>query len=119
MAPLSVCVDREAARLVLRVAGELDILTAPTLRAELARLPGRDLVVDLSRVDFFGGIGISILLDVQQRLCGAGYTLTLRRPTRLVRRLLTACELDAVLAVETDPVTDLPTEPVAAGVAGA
>lgn len=65
---LSVEVVERPGVLVVAVDGEIDIATAPRLRAAvadaLARLDGRRLVVDLRKVGFLGACGLQLLVDV-------------------------------------------------------
>jgi anti-sigma B factor antagonist len=54
---------------VLRVAGEVDLLTAPELKAEIEQALGaepRVLVVDLSEVGFLGSSGLAVLVQAQE-----------------------------------------------------
>lgn len=65
---------------VVRAAGELDMLTAPTLRdallAELADRPAR-LVIDLTEVSFLGSNGLAVLVETRKAADGAGVGLHL------------------------------------------
>jgi anti-sigma B factor antagonist len=61
--------DRQA--LVVTVAGEIDVLTVPRLRAAVAAgfdqlHEGEVLVIDLTDVTFLGSPGLETLLDVTQ-----------------------------------------------------
>lgn len=62
---LTVEVDERPAAVVITVAGEVDMLTAPQLRTAvddaIARLAGRVLVLDLARITFFGSPGLQVL----------------------------------------------------------
>jgi anti-anti-sigma factor len=81
-----------AARVVAR--GELDLATAPRLRAELTSLldQGRhDLDVDLVAVTFCDVAGLTVLLDAHARAGGAGGRLVVHGscpPLRLMLRVL-------------------------------
>ncbi|MCW2690099.1 MAG: rsbV [Mycobacterium sp.] len=59
--------------------GELDMCTAQRLLARLRPLAktGRDLVVDVSGVSFFGSAGLAALTDVQRRATAAGGSMCL------------------------------------------
>ena len=73
---------------LLRVFGEVDLATAPDLRARLADAtadPSVVLVVDLSGVTFLSCSGLLPLVEAQAHL---GPRLWMRRPSRPVRRLL-------------------------------
>lgn len=64
-----VTVDAGTGATVLAVAGEVDMLTAPLLRQHLDEHFGvqAPIVVDLSRVEFFGSNGLAVVFDAQQR----------------------------------------------------
>jgi anti-sigma B factor antagonist len=55
---------------VIAVAGEVDIVTAPTLRAALGRALAsagpRPVVLDLSRVGYLASIGIAVLVHAHR-----------------------------------------------------
>ena len=94
---------------ILRVCGEVDLATAPDLRARLADAtadPSVVLVVDLSGVTFLSCSGLLPLKEAQSHL---GPRLWMRRPSRPVRRLLDLTGLRATFSLlqdATDP--DLP-----------
>jgi anti-sigma B factor antagonist len=54
---------------IIHVAGELDMLTSPSLQDHLSRLfatrPDR-LIIDLSQVSFLGSAGLQVLLDARR-----------------------------------------------------
>ena len=92
-------VDRATCR-VVQPSGQLDMETAPRLRAtieELIRNGDRHIVVDLGRLTFCDSIGLSTLV-VAHRSCAAdGGFLRLARPTPFMLNLLTVVGvLDAV-----------------------
>jgi anti-sigma B factor antagonist len=71
--------DRDAVR--VSVVGELDLATVPTLDAcltELRESGFRQLVVDLSRLEFLDSTGLRLLLqyDAQARQDGFSFSLT-------------------------------------------
>lgn len=85
---------------VLTVAGEIDMLTAPDLQtallAALADTTCRQLVLDLSAVSFLSSAGLSVLVVVREdaRARGVGFRLAGLDDNRAVRRSL---ELTQVL----------------------
>lgn len=92
--------------LVLEVSGELDGLTAPRLRAVLrnafARLDGRVLVLDLTKVWFLGSPGLRALLDGAKEAGGQPGRLPLRvvvDRNRPVLRPIEMTGMDNVLAL--------------------
>lgn len=93
---------------VLAVSGEIDVASAPQLRAEVvAQLEaGRHTTVDLGGVTFMDGSGVSALVAAQKRAVRAGTRLRIRnadhRSVALVLRLTGA---DTVLLIENDSAT--------------
>lgn len=58
-------------RTVVRVLGDLDVITAPTLRerfADLVRHGHHDLVVDLNGVGFLDSTGLAVLVNALKRV---------------------------------------------------
>ena len=79
---------RSAPRL-LRLGGEIDLRTAPGVRAQLLTVPATDdVVIDLSGVEFFGAAAVTVLLELRARLRYGGRTLQLAAVPRVVRRPL-------------------------------
>lgn len=96
---------------VLVVRGDVDMATAPQLRAAIigAVEPGSDLTIDLAAVDLLDSTGIGCLIGALRRVRQAGGEVTLRDPRPRVRDLLELCRLDAVFAVEvTEGVVERP-----------
>ncbi|MCW2718249.1 STAS domain-containing protein [Pseudonocardia sp.] len=105
---------------VLRVTGEIDILTASALEhsalTELAT--GLSvLVVDLRHVTFFGASGVAALLNVQDESSRAGATLYLSRLSPSVQRAMDLLRITdrfdgpeparAARPIRTRPLTDV------------
>ncbi|MGH8774116.1 MAG: STAS domain-containing protein [Jiangellaceae bacterium] len=94
---LGVCV-------IVRVAGELGVSTAPVLRDQLLgqlALGQRRLVVDLHRIDFIDSTGLSAVLAAHQEAATGGGSVRLVG-RRSVRRIVEACGLNRVLPVHDD-----------------
>ncbi|WP_306748086.1 STAS domain-containing protein [Saccharothrix yanglingensis] len=88
--------------LVCAVTGEVDLATAPRLRALLAeqiRLEGPDLVVDLGEVHFFSAAGLNVLVDALAAADAAGVGFCVVARTRRVLVPLSVTGLDLVFAV--------------------
>lgn len=71
---LSVGVFDDAGDRVIRVGGELDLATVPTLEQELDAAMGRPqggVVVDLSELEFIDSTGIAVLVRAMRRSDGA------------------------------------------------
>lgn len=98
---LEVVVEENAVT-VVRVRGEVDILTAPALRTRLADAArrGRDLVVDLTEAEFFDASGLRVLDQVAALAREHGTRLALVAPERSsIRRLLNIVRLDERIQV--------------------
>lgn len=84
-------VVRDGTHEVVVVRGELDIATAPLLRAALdtvqARSPQR-VDIDLSGVTFLDAYAMTTLVAARRRLGARGATLVLNRPSQIARRVL-------------------------------
>lgn len=100
---LNIHVDVEPGRIVCWLAGELDALTAPKLRAVLAEHAdqGRDAVLDLSALAFIDSSGLGVLVGALKRFQAASHHVTLRHPTLGLRRVLEITGLDRAFPVET------------------
>jgi anti-sigma B factor antagonist len=53
---------------LVRVAGDLDTLSAPQLRAALPTAPQGHLVLDVSGLQFLDAAGLTVLLELHDRL---------------------------------------------------
>lgn len=87
---------------VVRVAGEIDLATAPDLRDPLGEIPSNagPVIVDLSEVTFIDSTGLSVLVATWKRFNeddGGGFRLVVSRPA--VRRVLDVTGLAQVFAV--------------------
>jgi anti-anti-sigma factor len=74
----------------LQVRGQLDLLARGVLGEALiwaARLK-RPVEVDLGRIDFIDGAGLSLLMEARRRALSAGRRLTIVGASRCVRRLV-------------------------------
>ncbi|MHA3701235.1 STAS domain-containing protein [Jatrophihabitans sp. YIM 134969] len=88
----------------VRVAGELDMATAPALGAALDRLAERApalVVVELSGVTFLGSAGLGVLVQARRDLAAAGSRLVLAKANDAVLRLFQITHLES--AFEFDP----------------
>jgi anti-anti-sigma factor len=85
-------VEDEAGVRVVRLRGELDAFSAPSLRDDLRReVVARPAVValDLSELDFLGVAGLNVLLEMQQLADEEGTAmLVVGSPAPVVERLL-------------------------------
>lgn len=77
---------------VLSVAGSVDELSGPTFRADLEKASdgfARDVVVDLTEVDFFPSLAVGVLAVALKNARNAGHTLDVVAATdSIVARVL-------------------------------
>jgi anti-anti-sigma factor len=103
---ISIAVSPGGESAVLAVSGEIDLASAPRLRAEILRQleAGRHTTVDLAAVTFMDGSGVSAFVAAQKRAARTGTRLRFcnaeHRSVALVLRLTGA---DAVLQIENGP----------------
>ncbi len=99
---LQVLVSGDAGRYEVRLAGELDMSTAPQLRDELVRVSteGAQLVtVDLTDLAFIDSTGLSVLINALKHLRRQGGDMALRSPSPSTRRVLEITGLTEVFAI--------------------
>jgi anti-sigma B factor antagonist len=78
-------------RVILSIKGELDAYTAPGLEEKIARMLAdrrTEIVLDLSETTFLDSSGLRAILTAQRRLSDEQGSLTLRRASEPVVRLL-------------------------------
>ncbi|MEV6608943.1 STAS domain-containing protein [Kutzneria sp. NPDC051319] len=98
--PIEVVVDRPAEGVVVAtVSGEVDMLTAPSLRAVVAAELDdcKVLVIDLSAVGFLGSAGLAVLVEASHEAQRQQVELRLVASGRSVRRPLEITGLTEVL----------------------
>jgi anti-sigma B factor antagonist len=89
--------------LQIRLLGECDIYTAPTVQEHLRALldcGATRIVFDLEHVTFLDSSVLRIFLDARQATRPSGEVVLLCRPG-FVRRLLTLLELDKIVRIRT------------------
>lgn len=87
---------------LVRVRGEVDLLTAPLLRAELdyqVDLMPSVLIIDLTGVTFFGVSGVEVLIGVYQRARRIEILLRLVANTRAVTRMVNILQLNRLFPI--------------------
>ncbi|MDX6738668.1 STAS domain-containing protein [Actinocorallia sp. A-T 12471] len=85
---------------VVRPKGDVDVSTAPALRAELERMIAdgtRAFVIDLADVTFLDSTGMAVFVGVWQRLRNEGGSFALAAATRRVAEPLRLTRLDRSL----------------------
>jgi anti-sigma B factor antagonist len=93
-------------RTVLRVEGELDLLTAPKLSAAvdaILRHQDKDLAIDLRAVEFIDSSGLHVLLNAHRRLTRAGRRLAVICGPGPVRQVIELARLGDTLGLVDSP----------------
>ena len=99
---LLVKVSGDDQRYEIRLLGELDMSTAPELRAELLRLTAAgapQITVDLSELAFIDSTGLSVLITGLKRVRQQGGEMALRSPTPSTRKVLEITGLHEVFEI--------------------
>ena len=103
---LDVTVERtEPDTAVLRVSGEIDMLTTPVLQAAVDKQIAQDirtLVIDLRPVSFLASSGLAALVEAQRTAQAAGVTLRLVGTSHAVTRPIVATGLRDVFELYGD-----------------
>jgi len=94
--------DGNGQGVLVRVAGEIDITSAPSLASCLDDLlvRRRSVVVDLEAVSFMGASGVRVLIGAHHRAAMSSATLRLRRPSHPVVRVLAISGVSDLIAAE-------------------
>jgi anti-sigma B factor antagonist len=101
--PFSVAVTEQAEGAIVRVAGEVDIVTAPVLHRHLESVIAASrptVVIDLSDTTFLDARGVGVLVATRKQIVRYGGRLVVRHPPPLVRRVLELAEQADRLEIE-------------------
>jgi anti-anti-sigma factor len=87
---LEIVVDGDGDEMVLRLVGELDLASVPTLRSCLDNIAGevRTIVLDFADLTFLDSTGIGLLIRCQRDLQERDGRLVIRAPRSHVRKVL-------------------------------
>jgi anti-sigma B factor antagonist len=88
--------------IVVEARGEIDLYTAPKLKAELAGLVDQDrvrIVVDLAGVEFLDSTGLGVLIGSLKRCRERGGEFGLAAPKETVQKVLSITGLDKVFPI--------------------
>jgi anti-anti-sigma factor len=90
---------------VVELTGEIDVDTAPRMRAALdaALRTGVPVVIDMDGVTFMDSTGIAVLVSVNLRAIRIGTPVVLRAVPVRIRNLLGLLGLDEILTIEPAP----------------
>ncbi len=100
---LRIATERHVSGPTLILSGDLDPATTPELRSAIdaARTPDDQcVVIDLAAVEFIDSAGLRGLIETFHQLEADEVDLTIRRPSRIVSRLLEITALDTILPIE-------------------
>lgn len=96
---------RRGLRVVVRIDGEIDLVTAPQLRRKLTRAireQSPHVVVDLAGVGLCGSTGLTVLRTAGLRASARGGSLALAGPRPTVRKVLTVSGYTKIFPVYDD-----------------
>jgi anti-anti-sigma factor len=85
---------------LVTISGEVDIATVGELREHLLAIPDRHTVLEMSGVALLSAAGLTVLLELQDRLARVGARVVLAAGSACVRRVLTVTGLDVQLALK-------------------
>jgi anti-sigma B factor antagonist len=94
------CHEGDPPRIVL--AGEIDMLTTPTLDQAfdwIAEHRPSNVVVDVKSVSFLGSVGIGFLVRLATYLSPMGYAVEIASAGSYVRRVIDVCGLTTVFHI--------------------
>jgi anti-sigma B factor antagonist len=85
----------------VRLEGQLDIETAPLLRARIDDVDWPETVtyLDLGALSFVDSTGIGCLFKLHQRISDIGGIVVARQPSDQLRRLMEVTQLNRLIAV--------------------
>ena len=95
--------ERNPSGPTLILSGDLDPATTPELQRAIQAARSADdetVIIDLAAVEFIDSAGLRGLVEAFHLLEADEVELTLRRPNRIVSRLLEITALDTVLPIE-------------------
>jgi anti-sigma B factor antagonist len=87
---------------VIHVAGDIDLLTGPSLQDHLSNLlidQPDSLIIDLRAISFVGATGLAVLLKARKTAVRQRTELSLRSPSRRVARMLKLLAMDHLFEV--------------------
>ena len=99
MTPLDLSVDAAADSARIKVRGELDVSSAPTLRDLIVRLvsEGRtNLVLDCDEIGFVDSTGLGVFVGARARALAANGSVALDNVRPALARLLTVTGMDGL-----------------------
>lgn len=95
--PLSIVVEHQDGRMLVRLQGELDLVTAPLLAATLDQA-NSEIVVDLAGLAFLDARGLGALAGASSQAERHGDHLTVVNANSLMQRMFEVTGLDHLLS---------------------
>lgn len=95
--------ERKGEELVVTIQGDVDINSAPKLKAtldQLLTLGATKLTLDLAGVPYMDSSGLATCVELVQRLKAKGGTLTLTRLTPKVKGLFEITKLEQLFTIQ-------------------
>lgn len=92
----------DGGQLVVAAEGQVDLATAPELATALARARlnhPREVVVDLTAVDFLDSVGVRVLVEATRRAAELDVQLSVRGASGWVARVLEITGVDEFLRI--------------------
>lgn len=92
----------EGDRATVWAAGDIDLVESANferLLLDLADKGARHILVDMTEVTFVGSSGLNALVVARNRLAAFDGDISLRSPSKIVRRILELTTLDQVLSI--------------------
>lgn len=87
---------------IVRVAGEIDVFTAPSFKSAVSRAiesKAGDLIIDLTDVGYMDSSGFGTLLSATKRIKPVGGSVILVGCSEAIERMLNITHLDTIFAV--------------------
>jgi anti-anti-sigma factor len=102
---LDITVEHAGSEMLLRVSGELDLSTAPSLRACIDTVDPNVpvLILDMEGITFLDSTGLGLLAGTHHALSSEGRRLEIHAARGHTRKLLGVTGLDQILVVVDEP----------------
>jgi anti-sigma B factor antagonist len=99
---LEISIGRHGGACVVTLTGEVDVYTAPALRARLIEAAESEcsaIVVDMSGVDFIDSSGLGVLVSVLKRVREQGSTMSIVSDREVILKVFRITGLDRVFPI--------------------
>jgi anti-anti-sigma factor len=99
---MTIDIRQEADRVIVRLAGSVQLLDAEELAAQADALltgPARHIIFDLSALEFIGSAGLAALLRIHHALKGRDGSVRLVSPRPLIAELLRLTRVSELIPI--------------------